>query len=175
MSARGDRISAANPRPAALLMALGYAAGAVGLALGFSRLGDGGAEAVEPVCLFAVGVLGVVSFIRHSVFHRSDAARMKWDMGRTNNFQIEVGMANLAWGIVGLAAVAWDWGVAAQAAVTGVFGLYLLLAALLHAGILVGGPADGRSSAAAIAPAAMGGLLTFFAVAALVNASIEPF
>jgi hypothetical protein len=113
------------------------------------------------VCLFAVGVLGVVSFIRHSIFHRSDAARMKWDIGRTDNFQIEVGLANLAWGVVGLAAVAWDWGVAAQAAITGVFGLYLLSAASLHAGILVRGPADERRSAApAIATGALGGLLT---------------
>jgi hypothetical protein len=157
-------------------MALGYAAGGAGLALGFSRLGDGGAEAIEPVCLFAVGVLGVLSFVRHSILHRSDAARMKWDVGRTDNFQIEVGMANLAWGVVGLAAVAWHWGVAAQAAVTGVVGLYLLFAASLHAGILVRGPADERRSAApAIATAAMAVMLMFFAVAALVDASIEPF
>lgn len=48
---------------------------------------------------------------------------MKWVSDRTDNFQIEVGLANLAWGLVALAAVVWDWGVAALAAVTGVFGL----------------------------------------------------
>ena len=42
---------------------------------------------------------------------------MKWDPGgRTDNFQIEVGMANLAWGVVAIASVLLDWGTYAQAA-----------------------------------------------------------
>ncbi len=140
--------SRANPRPAKLLMAVGYVTGTVGLAIGFNRLGSGAADAIQPVALFAVGVLGVVSFVRHAIFHRSDAARIKWHIGRTNNFQIEVGMANLAWGLLAIAAVVWDWGVPAQAVVTAVFGVYLLLASSLHLRILVVGPTEARRGAA---------------------------
>ena len=49
-----------------------------------------------------------------------------------DNFQIEVGMANLAWGLVAIASVLLDWGTYAQAALTLVFGLYLLFAASIH-------------------------------------------
>jgi hypothetical protein len=169
-------IAPADPRPAELLMYLGYVLGGLGFALGSSRLGDGGAEAIEPVALFSVGALGVAAFIRHSIFHRSDAARMRWDIGRTDNFQIEVGLANLAWGLVALAAVIWDWGVAALAAVTGVFGLYLFEAGILLVLTALRGPADeSRGVGPGIVTGAMGALLVFFALAALVDASIEPF
>jgi hypothetical protein len=169
-------VASADPRPAKLLMFLGYLLGALGLAIGSSRLDDGGAEAIEPVALFSVAALGVASFVRHSLFHRSDAARMNWVIGRTDNFQIEVGLANLAWGLVALAAVIWDWGVAALAAVTGVFGLYLVEAGILHLAIAFRGPGRGsRGLQPGIVTGAMGALLVFFAVAALVDASIEPF
>lgn len=165
--------AAADPRPSRLLMILGYVVGGIGLALGFS---EGASEAIEPVALWSVGLLGIVSFVRHSIFHRSDAARMKWDLGRTNNFQIEVGMANLAWGLAALAAVIWDWGVAAQAGITLVFGLYLLQTAVLHIGILVRGPQpQRRSPGPALATTVMAGALIAFGLAALANASIAPF
>jgi hypothetical protein len=169
-------IASVDPRPATLLMFLGYLLGGLGLAIGSSRLGDGGAEAIEPVALFSVAALGVASFVRHALFHRSDAARMKWVSGRTDNFQIEVGLANLAWGLVALAAVIWDWGVAALAVVTGVFGLYLIEAGILHVLIAFRGPGSGsRGLPPGIVTGGMGALLVFFAVAALVDASIEPF
>src|SRR4029453_6232103 len=109
----------ADPRPAAITMMIGNVIGAGGLILGFVRLSAGGAEAIKPVALLVVGILGVVSFGGPSILHASDAARMKWDLGgRTDNFQIEVGMANLAWGLVAIAAVLLDWGTYAQAALT---------------------------------------------------------
>ena len=144
--------------------------------MGFSRLSDGAAAAIEPVALLAVGVLGVVSFVRHAIFHRSDAARMKWDIGRTNSFQIEVGIANLAWGLLAIAGVVWDWGVTSQAAVTAVFGVYLLLASGIHLQILVAGSAEARRGAVpGVATALLGGMLMFFAVTALADASVRPF
>jgi nucleoside 2-deoxyribosyltransferase len=51
-----------------------------------------------------VGATGLVSLLRHSVFHRSDAVRMGWDHGRRNDVQMEIGFANLAWVLVGIAA-----------------------------------------------------------------------
>ena len=169
-------VGSTDPRISVWLMNLSYLLGGIGLAIGFSQIGDGAAEAIEPVAVLSVGALGIVSFVRHSIFHRSDAARMKWDYGRTNNFQIEVGLANLAWGLVAIAAVIWDWGVAAQAAVTAVFGLYLLEAGILHAVGRHSEPAgEHRSVIPAAATLAIGGLLLYFAIAALVDASISPF
>ncbi len=157
----------ADPRPATVAMAVAYAAGALGVGLGFNALDDGPAAAIGPVALFAVGILGVLSFVRHAVLQRSDAARMKWESGRTNYFQIEVGLANLAWGLVAIAAVWGGWGVRAQGAVTTVFGLYLLLAAGLHLGILTVGPASAkRGVVPVLASALMGAAVTYFGVAA---------
>src|SRR5215217_6808640 len=136
----------ADPKPAAIAMMVGNVIGAVGLILGFVRFGAGGAEAIKPVALLA-----------------SDAARMKWDLGgRTNNFQIEVGMANLAWGLVAIAAVLLDWGTYAQAALTLVFGLYLLFAASIHLRIFFSWPSAERRSVAQVLPITIMSLLTLF-------------
>ena len=51
---------------------------------------------------------------------------MHWDLGVRNNFQIEVGLANLAWGLVAILAVLLDWGLAAEATTFLIFGIYLL-------------------------------------------------
>ena len=91
-------------RAAGFTMALTYAFGALGIGLAFST-----AFSAEPSlrwgCLFAVGVAGVLSFVRHSLLDRGDATRMGWDNGKPNPFQIEVGLANLAWGILAILAV----------------------------------------------------------------------
>lgn len=126
-----------SPRIAGRIMLATYAIGGVGIFVGASRQGAGGwAAAIDPVVAISVGVVGVLAFVRHSVFHRSDAARMGWDYGRRNDFQIEVGIANLAWGCVGITAYLLAWSAQAKGAVTLVFGLYMLGAALLHSGDL---------------------------------------
>lgn len=102
-----------------------YVVGAVGLALSFSTL-QHSPPSLSLGCLLAVGACGVISFFRHAVFNRSDAARMGWDYGRRNNFQIEVGLANLAWGLAAIAAVVLGWGIHAEAMTFIVFGFYML-------------------------------------------------
>jgi hypothetical protein len=161
--------------PSTVAMWVGYAFGAVGVFLAFAR--PTATEALEPVAIWSVGGLGVVSFVRHALLHRSDAARMGWDVGRRNNFQIEVGLANLAWGLVALAAVGWAWGVAAEAAVALVFAVYLLSAFVLHV-ISILGRSENRSAVAAWASAAatllIGALLAYFALAAANDAGLSP-
>lgn len=162
------RAARPSPVPATVAMWAGYVIAGLGLVV--AGQASSPAEALKPVALWAVGALGVISFVRHALLHRSDAVRMGWDLGRRNNFQIEVGMANLAWGLAALGAVAFDWGTNAQAAITLVFAMYLLQAFVLHVMAALDGSADRRGARGwgpTLATLALAVLLGYFAVAAL--------
>ncbi len=116
---------------AARLMYATYVVGAVGIVVGMYTV-HSDPPSLSIATLLAVGLAGLLSFVRHSVFHRSDAARMGWDLGTRNNFQIEVGLANLAWGATAVLAVLFDWGIAAQATTFLTFGIYLLAVAAMQ-------------------------------------------
>ncbi|MDQ1245735.1 MAG: hypothetical protein QG597_102 [Actinomycetota bacterium] len=105
-------------------MMVTYVAGAVGLFIGFATVSADSPSLTWAVVLIVVAG-GGLSFVRHSIFHRSDAARMGWTSPGRNNFQIEVGIANLSWAAVALVAVILDWGIAVQAATLLTFGTYL--------------------------------------------------
>lgn len=79
-----------------------------------------------------VGIVGLLSFLRHSVFYRSDQARMGWTQDRPE-FQLEVGYANLAISLVAFAAAGSNWGPLACGLSLLTYGTYLLCALLLHA------------------------------------------
>jgi len=98
----------------------------------------------------------LLSFVRHSLLHRSDAARMGWDYGRRNNFQIEVGLANLAWGLVAVLAVVLNWGLAVQSATWLTMGFYLTAVTVMQ---LVAPGGKRRSVGPMIAIASFGILL----------------
>ncbi|MCB0916461.1 MAG: hypothetical protein KDC23_12275 [Actinobacteria bacterium] len=115
---------ATSPRPALYLMIATYVVGGVGIFLGFREL-SADPPSLSVATLLAVGGAGILSFVRHSIFHESDAARLGWGIGRRNNFQIEVGLANLAWGLLAILAVVLDWGLAVQASSFLVFGFYI--------------------------------------------------
>lgn len=121
-----------DPRIARVLMYLTYAAGAAGLIIATSTVTDT-PPTLSLGALLAVGGGGLLSFLRHAVFNRSDAKRMGWDFGGRNNFQIEVGIANLAWGLLAILAVVLDWGLRAEAASFLVFGLYMTAVAVMIA------------------------------------------
>ncbi len=162
-----------DPRISQRLMAITYAIGGLGYFIGFARMGSGGAEsAVTPVALLSVGVVGTISMIRHSVFHRSDAARMGWDLGRRNNFQIETGFANLAIGLPALAAVVFGWGVVAEAVFVLAYALYFAQVTVL----VVIDREDHKLDVPRVATMAMQtAFLGYFAIAALGAAGVEPF
>ena len=113
-----------------VLHILELVAGILGLGVGFSRLPDA-ASALAVATPTAVGLVGLSAFLRHFVFHESDARRLGWQSGRPE-FQYEVGFANLAFALVAFLAYFGGWGVGAMVAVVLGFGLYLLQAALLH-------------------------------------------
>ncbi len=150
----------ASPRTSAALMAGTYVAGTAGIAVGFATV-SADPPSLSVATLLAVGVAGGLSFLRHSVFHRSDAVRMGWDLGVRNNFQIEVGLANLAWAVTGVLAVALGWGIRAQAATLLTFGCYLLGVTAMQL-FFPGGPR--RATAAMVALGLFGLMLTVLGI-----------
>ena len=114
-------------------MQITWLMGGIGLFFGFNALSSGQIpSAARWVAVWSVGAVGLLSFVRHAVFHRSDAVRMGWDLGKRNDFQIEVGFANLAWGVVALVASAQEWGTMVLGSLILVFGIYMVQAAVLH-------------------------------------------
>ena len=57
---------------------------------------------------------------------------MGWDYGARNDFQLEVGFANLAWGVVAITGICQGWNTQALGALVLVVGIYMLQAAVLH-------------------------------------------
>jgi hypothetical protein len=156
-----------STKPANLLMALTYAVAAGGLGIGFSTLSDD-PPSLTWAALLAVGGGGVLSFVRHAVFHRADAQRIGWTSERTNAFQIEVGLANLAWGAFAILAVVLGWGLVAEAAAFLVFGLYMGLVGIFEIVSLRG--ENARPLAQVLPSIAFAGLLLYVGFAGMAAA-----
>ncbi|HUU76198.1 MAG TPA: DUF6790 family protein [Methanoregulaceae archaeon] len=105
----------------------------VGIFLGILFLFSDIPLAMRIAAFFLVGVVGILSWLRHTVFYQSDQARMGWTQEHPQ-FQMEVGYANLAIGIVALVASALAWGMLAYAMSFFTYGIYLLGALAIHAG-----------------------------------------
>ncbi len=112
------------------LMIMTYLVGGVGIYLSFGRMGDAGGY-LELLALTTVGIVGVLSFIRHVVFHKSDARRMGWETDRPD-WMFEVGFANLAFGFMGILGSLAHWGDRALVLIVLGYALYLFQAAMLH-------------------------------------------
>jgi hypothetical protein len=116
--------TSASPGAASALFKATVAVGAVGIFLAIYFAFTDPLLSVKVAAALLVGVVGVISFLRHSVFWRSDQARMGWAQDDPS-FQMEVGLANLALGLVALAAVLFSWGPVAYGTVMLSYGLYL--------------------------------------------------
>ncbi len=116
---------------AAILSYLGMAIGALGLFAGYYVLDAQPDKALRLVTLSAVGVVGVLAFLRHVVFHQDDAKRMGWETERPD-WAYEVGFANLAFGGVALVSSLGTLPSKALAVSLLSYGLYLAQAGLLH-------------------------------------------
>jgi hypothetical protein len=151
-----------DPRISQWLMIATYAIAGSGLAIGFSTV-YADPPSLTIAVLLTVGAGGILSFFRHAVFHRSDAARMGWDYGRTNGFQIETGLANLAWGLMAVLAVTFGWGLAVEAACFLVFGIYMIGAAVAQV-------VYKRGVVIAVVSFAFGGMMTWIGLAGIAAA-----
>jgi hypothetical protein len=147
-------------------------AGIFGVGVGIWRLPDA-ASALAIVTPTAVGLVGLLAFVRHFLFHQSDAKRLGWESNRSE-FQYEVGFANLAFALVAFMAYFGGWAVAAQVAVVLGYGLYLLQAALLHTWQSVYGEGRLRRLLQSALPALVFSLLMIYlAVEAMIQAGLS--
>ena len=146
--------------------------GIFGVGVGISRLPDA-SSALAVVTPTAVGLVGLLAFVRHFLFHESDAKRLGWESNRAE-FQYELGFANLAFALVALLAYFGGWAVAAQVAVVLGYGLYLLQAALLHTWQSVYGEGRLRRLVQSALPAlAFSLLMLYIAVNAMIQADLS--
>jgi uncharacterized membrane protein YfcA len=103
----------------------------LGIFFGFFFLSSQPIQALALVTGTCVGVVGILAFVRHVVFHRSDAARLGWQTDRPD-WQFEVGFANLAFGVMGCAVAIWMPGFPAFFVVLLGYSAYLAQSAVLH-------------------------------------------
>ena len=118
-------------KTASQLMAATMVVSMVGIFTGIYLLFVNAGLAFRVLAVFLVGVVGTLSFLRHSVYYRSDQARMGWTQEHPE-FQLEVGYANLAIGIAAFAAAILNWGSLACGITLFIYGTYLFCTFLLH-------------------------------------------
>ncbi|MCK9632353.1 MAG: hypothetical protein M0R30_12040 [Methanoregula sp.] len=115
---------------ASLLMGATMTVSMIGIFIGIFYLFIDIDIAIRITAAVLVGLVGIISFIRHSVFYQSDQVRMGWRQDHPE-FQLEVGYANLAFGIWALVAAALNW-VLVCGVMLAIYATYLLCALLLH-------------------------------------------
>ena len=124
--------NAAQPtaHEASLLMGATMALSMIGIFMGIFFLFVNIDTGIRIATAVIVGIVGITSFVRHSVYYRSDQVRMGWHQDHPE-FQLEVGYANLAIGIWGLVAAASGW-ILVCGVMLATYATYLLCAFFLH-------------------------------------------
>lgn len=110
----------------------GMLVGAIGIFLGFYYLDENVSQSIQIVTLTTVGIAGVIAFVRHVIFYKSDMKRLGWETDRPD-WMFEVGFANLAFGFMGLLPVFFKMNVELLSIILLGYALYLFQAAMLHA------------------------------------------
>ena len=109
----------------------GTVIGSIGIFCGFYFLSGNPQLSLKIVTATTVGIVGTLAFIRHFIFHKSDAKRLGWETERPD-WIFEVGFANLAFGIIGFLAAFADFGKECQSLALIGYSAYLFQAGLLH-------------------------------------------
>ncbi|MBN1289567.1 MAG: hypothetical protein JXA49_08030 [Actinobacteria bacterium] len=120
-----------DPKISTVLMAATYIIGGLGIGLGmYAYFDEGAVKGLHWALPLTVGAVGVLSFIRHSMFCESDASRMGI-AGGDPYFQMEVGYANGGMGLIALIAFFSNWGTAADISLMLAFAVYLSMGLIL--------------------------------------------
>jgi hypothetical protein len=115
---------------ASLLMGATMTVSMIGIFIGIFFLFINIDITIRITAAILVGAVGIISFVRHSVYYQSDQVRMGWRQDHPE-FQLEVGYANLAFGIWALVAAALNW-ILVCGVMLAIYATYLLCALLLH-------------------------------------------
>ncbi len=124
-------LSETSPVLASRLFAATILASAAGIFSGIYFLFIDPEISIRIATALMVGVVGLLSFLRHSVFYQSDQSRMGWAQ-ENPQFQIEVGIANQSIGGAALAASLLGWGTLACGITLLIFELYISCTSLLR-------------------------------------------
>ena len=116
---------------AAFLGLAGMLIGTAGIFFGFYYLGTQQELALKIVTLATVGAAGVIAFVRHVIFYKSDMKRLGWETDRPD-WMFEVGFANLAFAASGFIAALTPLGKPAMTISLAAYSIYLLQASILH-------------------------------------------
>ncbi|MBA4393493.1 MAG: hypothetical protein C0407_08055 [Desulfobacca sp.] len=150
---------------AAIIGYISMLIGTVGIFFGFFYLSHHPNLSIQIITFCTVGIVGILAFVRHFIFQKSDAKRLGWETDRPE-WVFEVGFANLAFGIIGILTSYWYYSAQTQAVIVLGYAIYLLQAGLLHGYIYF---TDGKKSAARLwrscaATLLYSGMMSFFAL-----------
>lgn len=153
---------------AAILGYTGMVIGSFGIFFGFYYLGNEPALSIRIVSVSTVGIVGVLAFVRHFIFHKSDAKRLGWETERPE-FGYEVGFANMAFAVIALWSGLQNHSKQTQSVIVIGYAIYLLQAGLLHGYLYL---TDGKKSAArlwrsCLATLLFAGMMSFLAISIL--------
>jgi hypothetical protein len=160
--------SDASPKAATFLSRSTIIISSIGLFLAIYFYFDNVKNGIYTATFTLVGLVGIISFLRHSIFYRSDQVRMGWHQDRPE-FQIEVGFANLAIAISAIFAVLLNLGLLASSMCLLMYGTYLACASGLHARAFLKSKDQKKSPAKVIITAFLATILLVFAVLALIK------
>jgi hypothetical protein len=132
--------------------------------------------ALEVILITCVAFNGIISFISHVIFHKSDAERLGLESANPG-FQFEVGFANLAFGLAALLAVLGAWGVIANTILLVGYSLYVLQSVILHLSRYIRGEkrSPGYLWGSIVFGAVYVGNMLFFVIAAILQEHLAPF
>ena len=115
-----------------IIAILRIAIGTAGLFFGYYELFDNNLEAaLNLITVTSVGIVGLLSFAGHLIFHKSDARRLGWESEKPY-YQYEVGFAHLAFALIAFFSYFGNWGIAAKILTILGYTLYLLQVGILY-------------------------------------------
>ena len=106
--------------------------GTIGLFFGYNDLFDNNLDAaLNTITITSVGIVSLLSFAGHLIFHKSDARRLGWESDKPY-YQYEVGFAHLAFALMGFVTYFGNWGLEAKILTVLGYTIYLLQIGILY-------------------------------------------
>ena len=116
-----------------IIATLRIATGIIGIFFGYYELSGGNRDAaLDTITINAVGIVGLLSFAGHLLFHKSDARRLGWESDKPY-YQYEVGFAHLAFALMAFLTYFGNWDLAAKVLTILGYTIYLLQIGILYA------------------------------------------